>query len=412
MAINLNKGSKVSLSKEIVNLGIPKLNNVAIGLGWDVSKTYNSMDLDAWALAFDGERAKRENLIYFGNRHDNYNAIYHHGDNLTGDGDGDDEVISINLDNIPLKISLVLVGVTIYSAKTRHQSFNDVENAFIRVYDKSTNIEICKYSDRFKDSGITKSVTMLFGAFVRTNNEWEFIALGKESSLESVSNALSLYSLTAINNILPNNNNFTNGGKQTMAVSLKKGGKVSLAKVAEDAGISGGLTKVIVGLGWDTNRYDGGAQFDLDASAFMVGENGKVLDETGFIFYGNKVGAGIEHTGDNRTGEGDGDDEQIKVDLSAIPANISKVAFTVTIDQADVRAQNFGMVENSYIRVIDEATGTELIKYDLGEDFSVETAIVVAEIYRHNGEWKFNAVGSGFSGGLAALCGNYGIDVE
>lgn len=232
----------------------------------------------------------------------------------------------------------------------------------------------------------------------------------------SISNALNIYSLAAISEILPKgntlqSNNNTNGGKKTMAVSLSKGGKVSLAKVAQDAGISGGLTKVIAGLGWDVNRYDGGAQFDLDASVFMVGDNGKVLDETCFIFYGNKTGPGVEHMGDNRTGEGDGDDEQIKIDLSLIPANISKVAVTVTIDQADVRAQNFGMVENSYIRVVDEATGTELIKYDLGEDFSIETAIVVAEFYRHNGEWKFAAVGSGFSGGLAALCGNYGIDV-
>ena len=197
-----------------------------------------------------------------------------------------------------------------------------------------------------------------------------------------------------------------------MAVSLSKGGKVSLAKVAADAGISGGLSKIVVGLGWDTNRYDGGAQFDLDAAAFMLGANGKVRNDSDFIFYNNKVGQGVEHTGDNRTGEGDGDDEQIKVDLTAVPADVEKISFTVTIDQADVRNQNFGMVENAYIHIADEVTGTDLIRYDLGEDFSVETAIVVAELYRHNGEWKFNAVGSGFSGGLAALCGNFGINVE
>lgn len=196
-----------------------------------------------------------------------------------------------------------------------------------------------------------------------------------------------------------------------MAVNLSKGGKVSLAKAASDAGVSG-LTSVTVGLGWDTNRYDGGSQFDLDASAFMVGANGKCKDESGFIFYGNKEGTGVTHTGDNRTGEGDGDDEQIVVDLNTVPADIDKIAFTVTIDQADARNQNFGMVENSYIRVFDSVSGTELIRYDLGEDFSIETAIVVGELYRHNGEWKFNAIGSGFSGGLAALCGNFGIDVE
>lgn len=196
-----------------------------------------------------------------------------------------------------------------------------------------------------------------------------------------------------------------------MPVSLSKGGKVSLAKVAADAGISGGLTKILVGLGWDVNRYDGGAQFDLDAAAFLLAGTGKVRSSDDFIFYNQKVGAGVEHMGDNRTGEGDGDDEVIKVDLNAVPADVERVSFTVTIDQAAERNQNFGMVENSYIRVVDEATGTELVKYDLGEDFSVETAVVVADLYRHNGEWKFNAIGSGFSGGLAALCNNFGVDI-
>ena len=195
-----------------------------------------------------------------------------------------------------------------------------------------------------------------------------------------------------------------------MAVNLSKGGKISLAKVAEDAGISK-LTNITVGLGWDTNRYDGGADFDLDAAAFMLGASGKVRSDADFIFYNQKEGPGVLHTGDNRTGDGDGDDEQIKVDLNAIPADVEKIDFTVTIDQADVRNQNFGMVENAYIRIADDTTGAELIRYDLGEDFSVETAIVVAELYRHNGEWKFNAIGSGFSGGLAALCSNFGVEV-
>ena len=196
-----------------------------------------------------------------------------------------------------------------------------------------------------------------------------------------------------------------------MAVSLSKGSKISLAKVAADAGISGGLTKIMVGLGWDVNRYDGGADFDLDAAAFMLAGTGKVRSSDDFIFYNQKVGPGVEHMGDNRTGEGEGDDEVINVDLNAIPADIERVSFTVTIDQAEQRNQNFGMVENSYIRVVDAASGTELIRYDLGEDFSVETAVVVADLYRHNGEWKFNAIGSGFSGGLAALCANFGVDI-
>ena len=196
-----------------------------------------------------------------------------------------------------------------------------------------------------------------------------------------------------------------------MAISLQKGQKISLAKVAADAGIQGGLSKVMVGLGWDPIKYTSDNEFDLDASVFMCDASGKVTKDSNFIFYNNKTAPGIEHMGDNRTGAGDGDDEVIKIDLTAIEPDVQKIAFTVTIDQADARKQNFGMVENSYIRIVDEAKGTELIRYDLGEDYSIETAVVVAELYRNGAEWKFNAIGSGFSGGLAALCNNYGLAV-
>ena len=193
-----------------------------------------------------------------------------------------------------------------------------------------------------------------------------------------------------------------------MPINLQKGQKVSLTKG------NPGLKNIMIGLGWDVNRYDGGADFDLDAAVFMLGENGKTPTSDEFIFYGNLVhkSGAIEHMGDNLTGQGDGDDEQIKVDLTKVPENIQKMDFTVTIYEADKRRQNFGQVDNAYIRIVDESTKEELIRYDLGEDFSIETAVVVGEIYRYNGEWKFNAIGSGFQGGLAALCGNFGIEVE
>ena len=190
-----------------------------------------------------------------------------------------------------------------------------------------------------------------------------------------------------------------------MAVNLAKGQRVSLDK---------GMTMALVGLGWDTNTYDGGYDFDLDASAFMLGADGKVRKDEDFIFYGNlkSQDGSVRHTGDNLTGEGDGDDEQIEVDLSLVPGNIEKIAFTVTIYEAESRRQNFGQVSNAYIHIMDTATNTELLRFDLGEDFSIETAVVVGELYKHNGEWKFNAIGSGFQGGLAALCAHYGIDAE
>lgn len=192
-----------------------------------------------------------------------------------------------------------------------------------------------------------------------------------------------------------------------MPINLSKGQKVDLTKG------NPGLNKIMVGLGWDVNVFDTGAAFDLDASAFMLGDNGKCITEKEFIFYGNleHTSGSVKHMGDNLTGEGDGDDEQVLIDLSTIPSNISKIAFTVTIYDAEIRRQNFGQVSNAFIRIVDETTNTELIRYDLAEDFSIETAVVVGELYRHNGEWKFNAIGSGFQGGLAALCAHFGIDV-
>jgi len=192
-----------------------------------------------------------------------------------------------------------------------------------------------------------------------------------------------------------------------MPINLAKGQKVDLTKG------NPGLKKIMVGLGWDVNAFDSGSSFDLDAAVFMVGSNGKCPTEKEFVFYGNleHESGSVKHLGDNLTGEGDGDDEQITIDLSAIPANIDKIAFTVTIYDADTRNQNFGQVSNSFIRIVNEENNEELIRYDLGEDFSIETAVVVGELYRYNGEWKFNAIGSGFQGGLAALCNHYGIEV-
>lgn len=193
-----------------------------------------------------------------------------------------------------------------------------------------------------------------------------------------------------------------------MSVILSKGEKVDLTKGNPS------LSKVMVGLGWDTNQYDGEADFDLDASVFMLKSNEKVGNDNDFIFYGNLAhrSQSVTHTGDNRTGEGDGDDEVIKVNLSKIPSDYEKLVVVVTIYEADKRFQNFGMVSNSYIRLVDESSGEEILRYDLSEDFSTQTAIVIGEIYKYNNEWKFKAVGSGYNGGLAQLCATYGINAE
>ena len=173
-----------------------------------------------------------------------------------------------------------------------------------------------------------------------------------------------------------------------------------------------GLTKVLVGLGWDARVTDG-TDFDLDASVFVCGDDSKVLSDAHFIFYNNKTSpdGSVEHTGDNRTGEGDGDDEAVKIDLSKVPENVRKLVFAVTIHDAAARSQNFGQVANAFMRVVNQDGDKELARYDLSEDYSVETAMIFGEVYRHNDEWKFKAIGAGFEGGLGPLASSHGVNL-
>ena len=191
-----------------------------------------------------------------------------------------------------------------------------------------------------------------------------------------------------------------------MAISLGKGGNLSLTKTDPS------LSKILIGLGWDERATDGG-DFDLDASAFLLNISCKVRSDADFIFYNQlrSSDGSVEHTGDNRTGQGDGDDESVKVDLSRVPADVDKIVITVTIHDADARRQNFGQVANAFIRVVNDVTGQEVVRFDLAEDYSTETAMVFGELYRHSGEWKFRAVGQGYSGGLGAMCRQFGISI-
>ncbi|WP_182419999.1 TerD family protein [Bartonella sp. HY038] len=189
-----------------------------------------------------------------------------------------------------------------------------------------------------------------------------------------------------------------------MGVSLAKGGNVSLSKAAPS------MKKVLIGLGWDARSTDG-QDFDLDASAFLLGASGKVRGDADFIFYNNLQSSdgSVFHTGDNRTGEGDGDDESLKIDLDAVPSSIEKIVFVVTIHEAQVRRQNFGQVSGAFIRLVNDDNDMEVARYDLTEDASTEIAMLFGELYRYNSEWKFRAVGQGYAGGLASVCAQYGI---
>lgn len=190
-----------------------------------------------------------------------------------------------------------------------------------------------------------------------------------------------------------------------MAVNLSKGQRISLEKVAP------GLSEAFVGLGWDTNITDTGQDFDIDASVFLLDDNEKLISDSHFIFYNNLASPdpnkSVEHLGDNRTGAGEGDDEVIKVSLKQVPPDIHKIVMTVTIHEAEQRHQNFGQVQNAFVRVVDAQEKKEVVRYDLTEDFSVETALIMAEIYRKDGEWRLNAVGAGYQGGLEALLNRY-----
>ncbi|OBV41105.1 TerD family protein [Janthinobacterium psychrotolerans] len=190
-----------------------------------------------------------------------------------------------------------------------------------------------------------------------------------------------------------------------MAISLQKGGNVNLSKEAPN------LKKIIIGLGWDPRSTDG-ATFDLDGSAFLLKNDGKVRGDSDFIFYNNlkSTDGSVVHTGDNTTGEGEGDDERIEIDLSRVPADIERVSITVTIHDADARRQNFGMVSKAFIRCLNAEGEREIARYDLSEDSSTETAMIFGEIYRYNGEWKFKAIGQGFNGGLGPLARSFGVN--
>ena len=190
-----------------------------------------------------------------------------------------------------------------------------------------------------------------------------------------------------------------------MVVSLAKGQRVSLEKVAP------GLTEIFIGLGWDTKATDGGFDFDLDASLFLLGSNEKLISDNHFIFYNNLTSPdpdkSVEHTGDNLTGDGDGDDEVVKVNLQKVPSDVQKIVVVVTIHEAEQRSQNFGQVDNAFVRIVNAQTNQEAARYDLTEDGSVETAMIMAELYRKGGEWRVNAVGAGYQGGLQALLNRY-----
>ena len=309
----------------------------------------------------NGRVTENKNVIYFGNLRSRCGSIEHTGDNLTGEGSGDDEQIIVDLQKVPSHIHKLVFVVNIYDCVKRSQHFGMIENAFIRIVNMNDRSEMVKYNLRDDYSGRT---SLIAGEIYRDVPSGNSPLSEKAQTIRALRKSLNATPDIHIRN-----------GEINMAISLAKGQKIDLTKT------NPGLSKVVVGLGWDVNQYDGGADFDLDASVFLLNAEGKCSSEKDFIFYNQTEGAGgaVIHTGDNRTGEGEGDDEQVKINLNAVPADIQKISFVITIHEAEARRQNFGQVSNAYVRVINEDSNEELIRYDLGEDFSIETALITGE---------------------------------
>ena len=364
MAISLQKGQKIDLQKKDGS----QLTNILVGLGWKevqqkgglmgLFKQKADVDIDASVIMLNanGKIPTKEEVIFFNHKDHPSGCVHHCGDNLVGGkmgGMDDSEQILVDLTRVPQNIDRIVFVVNIYNCVQRKQHFGMVENAYIRIVDKGAGETIASYNLTEDYSGKTSMVV----------------------------------------------------GEIFMPINLTKGQKISLSKEAPNLKIA------LVGLGWDIKQYDSGADFDLDASIFLLDNTGKCAHDSDFIFYNNLSSGGVTHSGDNRTGEGEGDDEAVTIEFEKVPSYVEKIVVTVTIYEAQARGQNFGQVANAFVRLVDKQTGVELLRYDLGEDYSTETAIVFAEIYRHNGEWKFSAVGSGFNGGLEALCRQYGLSV-
>ena len=373
--LNLQKNDILDLRK-----AEPGLKHVMLGAGWDVAKKgfFNlgaDYDLDLIALLLDSnDRLINRGVIYFGNLRGE--GIYLHGDNRTGAGDGDDEKISVDLDKLPSRCEKVIFALNIYDAVSRKQNFSKVKNAYIRILNEDNgNKEICRYN-LSEDGG--NNTALLFAELQRVNGSWQFKAKG-ELLQATVKSLADMY-----NSMGSTNNNAQNGG----ILNLNKNDILDLTKK------NPGLKRVMLGAGWDISNN--GSDFDLDIAAFLLDANNKFNTVSNVIFFNNKQGQGIALSGDNRTGAGDGDDETINIELDKIDLNIAKIVFVVTIHEAMAKRQTFGMINNSYVRLVDlEQNGKEICRFNLKENGSTATSIIFAELIRTGAEWQFKAVGEG-----------------
>lgn len=391
MPVILHKGESFVL-KDVC------LSKIRLGLGWKPQESKGApFDLDASVFLREAsDKVRRDtDFIYYHRLESTCGEIKHGGDHRTGDENVDNETIHCNLEALSEDIVSVSIVASIYEAKRRWQTFDRVDDAYIRIVDEAQGKEILRYA-LHQEAGL--AVCVHLGDLVRLpQGGWQFHAVGEGYSqdLKAVAKKFGVKALRVRKK------------NETTAIHLQKGQNVSLSKE------SPGLKTVRFGLGWDVSATDN-ADFDLDASALILGNDDKVLSDLHFVFYNNSQdpSGAVSHSGDNQTGEGAGDDENLLVDLSKMPIEAKKVVFVVTIHEAEARRQNFGQIDNAYIRALNADNNSEIARYELTSEARAETAMIFGELYRHTEGWKFRAVGQDYAGGLAKVAKDFGVNIS
>lgn len=396
MSVKLQKGQKAELTK-----GRSNIRKLLVGMGW---RTGKNLDLDTAAFLLGENRrvAREEDFVFYGNLRHISGSVEHKGNNLTGDS-SDIEQITINLSLVPENVKYIAITATIYDAKARRQNFGQVTGAYLRIADTETGQELLRYDlgDKF-----SVETAIIVGEIYRHKGEWKFNAVGGgyKGGLAALCNSFGIEVADEKNDAPPSEPIKPERQAESavlrpglVTVNLQKGQKISLEK--RDGS---GLKRVMVGLGWDPAPTDGGFiesltdNIDCDASAFLC-TDGYIADNSDIIYFGrlqHKSGA-VKHMGDNLTGDGEGDDEQIFVDLLKLPRKYDKIVFVVNIFHFFKTKQHFGMIKNAFMRIVDEESGRELCRFALSDNYDGMKAVIFGELYRRENKWLFSPIGQG-----------------
>ena len=390
MAMRLQRGQKTDLTQ--TNAGLKR---IRVSIGWD-AKDFDP-DASVFLLNANDKVSREADFVCYTNPKGGDGAVVHLGNNVIGKGHG--QQFWIDLTRIPAKVEKVVFAVTTHEADMPRQNFGQRSNTFIRIADDKTGTELVRYD---VDAGLNRETAVVLGALYRYKGAWKFHAIGGGFS-GGLATLCHNFGLEVEETPIPPE------ADAPIATHITKGAKVELTQTYP------GLTKIRVGLGWDAKKHSGAHSLDLDTSAFLLGPDNKAANERALVFRSNRRGGNesVVHVENHQSGKDPDDREQFQIAFKKVPPDIEKIAFAITIREAYARKQDFGLVSNPFIRIVNDETDTELLRYELGRNSgSRETVVIVGELYRHAEEWKFNAIGSGFSGGLMALCRHFGLQVS